>query len=85
MPVVLIIEFEWDDANIEHLARHGLSPDDIDPMLQERITVYRNKRASGEYRFHGRGRGGTRLIVVVSSTGVPGRWRPITGLRECEA
>jgi uncharacterized DUF497 family protein len=79
---VLIIEFEWDDNNISHLSRHRILPEDVDAMLTGRITVVRNKKATGEYRFAGRGRGGTRLTIVVVGTGVPGRWRPITGLRK---
>lgn len=77
---MLIVEFEWDDDNLAHLAERGLDPLDISAMLESRITVVRNKRAgSGHYKFYGRGRGGQPLLVVVARTGVPGRWRPITG------
>jgi len=27
-----IIEFEWDDGNIEHIARHGVSPDVVEDV-----------------------------------------------------
>jgi len=27
-----IIEFEWDDGNIEHIARHGVSPDEVEDV-----------------------------------------------------
>lgn len=79
---MLIVEFEWDDANMEHLAERGLDPDDIDAMLDDQITVIRNKKAgSGDYKFSGRGRGGQPITIVVARTAVPGRRRPITGRR----
>lgn len=77
-----IVEFEWDDANVRHLARHGIDVEDHDAMLRARITTIRNKRAgSGLYKFIGRGRGGTLVTVVVAPTAVAGCWRPITGRR----
>ena len=27
-----ITEFEWDDDNIEHIARHGVSPDEVEDV-----------------------------------------------------
>lgn len=79
---MLIVEFEWDDENIEHLARHGLDADQVNAMLSSRITVIQNKRAgSGQYKFIGRGRGGELITIVVARTAIAGRWRPITGMR----
>jgi uncharacterized DUF497 family protein len=79
---MLIVEFEWDDANVEHLARHDLDPEQVNAMLNPRITVIRNKRAgSGQYKFIGTSRGGDLITIVVARTAIPGRWRPITGLR----
>lgn len=79
---MLIVEFEWDDQNVQHLARHGLGADEVNAMLNSRITVIRNKRAgSGQYKFIGRASGGELITVVVARTAVPGRWRPITGSR----
>ncbi|MGI8968617.1 MAG: hypothetical protein ACR2GA_05890 [Chloroflexota bacterium] len=81
-----IFEFEWDDANVAHLVRHGLDPDDVDTMLESRITVMRNKQTgSGDYKFIGLGRGGIPITIVVARTAVPGRWRPITGRRSNDA
>ena len=69
-----------------HLAERGLDPDDIDAMLESRITVIRNKKAgSGDYKFIGRGRGDEPLTIVVARTAVPGRWRPVTGRRSTDA
>ncbi|HLJ66115.1 MAG TPA: hypothetical protein VKX16_01985 [Chloroflexota bacterium] len=83
---MLIFEFEWDDANLAHLAERGLAPDDVEAMLESRITVWRNKRSgSGEYKFIGLGRAGVPLTIVVARTAVSGRWRPVTGRRSTDA
>jgi hypothetical protein len=76
---VLIVEFYWDDRNVQHLLERGVDPDDVDAMLVSRITVTKNKRAgSGDYRFDGVGRGGRPVTVVVASTTWPGVWRPVS-------
>lgn len=83
---MLIVEFEWDDANMAHLAERGLTPDDVDAMLESRITVMRNKKAgSGDYKLIGRGHGDQSITIVVARTALPGRWRPITGRRSNDA
>lgn len=76
---MLIREFEWDDDNIDHIARHDVDWRDVDAMLMARITVTKNKKAaSGTYRFRGRGRSNQLVTVIVTATAVAGRWRPIT-------
>ena len=83
---MLIVEFEWDDENVQHLARHGLDADQVNAMLGSRITVIRNKRAgAGHYKFIGRTRGGDVITIVVARTAMSGRWRPITGARSTDA
>lgn len=83
---MLISEFEWDEANIEHVRRHGLDVDELNDMLESRITVIRNKdEGSGAYKFIGTARGGQRVTLVVARTSIPGRWRPVTGWRSTDA
>ena len=82
---MLIVEFEWDDGNVAHLADRGLDATDGDAMLASRITAMKNKRAgSGEYKLIGHGKGGELLTIVVARTAEPGRWRPITGRRSTD-
>jgi hypothetical protein len=82
----LIVEFEWDDGNIQHLAERGLQVDEVDAMLGSRITVIRNKReGSGQYKFVGKARGGHLVTIVVARTAISGRWRPVTGRRSSDA
>lgn len=35
MPSPAIAWLEWDDENEDHLARHGLTPDDVHSMIFE--------------------------------------------------
>jgi uncharacterized DUF497 family protein len=82
---MLIVEFEWDDGNRGHLAERGLDADEINGMLDTRITVIRNKKAgSGQYKFIGRARGGHLVTIVVARTAIAGRWRPVTGRRSTD-
>jgi acetyl-CoA carboxylase carboxyltransferase component len=83
---MLIVEFEWDDANIQHLAERGLQVDEVDAMLGSRITVIRNKRTgSGDYKFIGRAKGGHLVTIVTARTAESGRWGPVTGRRSSDA
>ncbi len=29
-----MLEFEWDDDNIAHLARHGITPDEVEELFE---------------------------------------------------
>jgi uncharacterized DUF497 family protein len=83
---MLISEFEWDDENAWHVARHGLDSARLNGMLCSRITVVRNKRRlSGLYKLIGTETGGQVVTVVVARTSVRGRWRPVTGWRSTDA
>jgi uncharacterized DUF497 family protein len=33
------MEFEWDDANVEHLARHGISPEEVEELFEGSVAV----------------------------------------------
>ena len=83
---MLIVEFEWDDGNIRHLAERGLQWEEVDAMLGSRITVIRNRKSgSGQYKFIGRARGGHLVTIVAARTAAAGRWRPVTGRRSSDA
>lgn len=62
--------FEWDDANVEHVARHGLDPADVELALANgALTLQHAVTGSGEKRWVSVGptgaRGNGRLVVVV--------------------
>jgi hypothetical protein len=35
-------ELEWDEANIEHLERHGITPDEVEEMFEGRTVRRRS-------------------------------------------
>lgn len=60
-------DFEWDDANEEHIARHGVTPAEVEEVFQGRIYV---KRAGGgRYAVLGRTGTGRHLVVIVLRRG----------------
>jgi hypothetical protein len=73
-----ITEFEWDDDNIEHVARHHISPDEIeDVAFDDEPWV---KRGRGQTRYMlGYTVAGRYLFVVYILKG-KGRARVITAM-----
>ena len=71
--------FDWDDANIDHIARHGLEPEDVEEALLDPdsfpVPTY---NYGGEKRrgLVGATNGGRVLFVVYTERG--GKIRPIT-------
>ncbi|HTR45219.1 MAG TPA: BrnT family toxin [Thermodesulfovibrionales bacterium] len=70
--------FEWDDDNIEHIARHKVSPDEVEDVAFDDEPLIRKGRkgirymlgytAAGRYLFVVyilRGRGVARVITVM--------------------
>jgi uncharacterized DUF497 family protein len=59
--------FEWDDANLEHIAKHGFTPEDAESVILDpkrvRIDTY-TPRGERRYGVIGRGQGGRILHVV---------------------
>lgn len=81
MPSPVIAWLEWDDENEEHLARHGITPDDVDSMIFESNWLSRrNKRShpAGRRVFIGP-TAGNQIITVVLEPGRADSWRPVTG------
>ncbi len=73
-----ITEFEWDDDNIEHVARHHVSPDEVEAVAFDDEPWV--KRARGETRYMlGYTVAGRYLFVVYILKG-KGRARVITAM-----
>ena len=68
----------WDDANIEHIAQHGLSPVDIEDVCFGRHIAFtaRGRR----YVLYGKTESG-RMIMVVLERMFGQVFRPITARR----
>ena len=71
--------FDWDDANIEHIARHGVEPEEVEEALLSPTRVLLFRRAVGDearWTYAGETDEG-RLIVVVHCRRA-GRIRTVT-------
>ena len=45
------MEFDWDDANIGHIGRHGVSPEEVEQALANKpLAVVAEQARSGEKR-----------------------------------
>ena len=55
------MDFRWNAWNEEHIARHGVAPDEAESVVSDSHPRY---RGDGKYRVVGRGQGGRWLQVV---------------------
>ena len=65
----------WDEANIEHIARHDVSPEEVEQACRIQPKVRRGR--CGRYLVLGRTAEGRYLLVVLAYLG-RGEARPIT-------
>jgi len=78
---VRIDDFEFDDANEAHMARHGVTPEECRQVLEDEETIVtRNKRTHPDqtHVVVGRTHGGRWLAIPIKPTGRSGIWRPAT-------
>ena len=73
-------EPDFDDHNVEELARHGIHPIQVFEVLAGQPLFVRNKRGrAATYKVIGPDNGGTMLTIPIAATTVPGHCRPVTG------
>jgi uncharacterized DUF497 family protein len=60
-----IREFEWTDRNIEHIARHNVSPDEVEDVAFDDEPWIRKRRKGTRYML-GYTIGGRYLFIVYS-------------------
>ena len=63
-----IREFEWDDSNIEHIAKHGVSPDEVEDVAFDDDPWIKKGRKESRYML-GYTIAGRYLFVVYKSNG----------------
>lgn len=44
--------FDWDDANVEHIARHGVSPEEAEEALRDERRQVTRARSGVERRWN---------------------------------
>jgi uncharacterized DUF497 family protein len=55
------VKFRWNEWNVDHLARHGVSPEEAEQVVRGGQPLY---RGDGKYLVQGRGSGGRWLQVI---------------------
>jgi uncharacterized DUF497 family protein len=77
-----IEDFEIDDQNAEHFARHGIRFDQVYEVLDDDHHYFgRNPRSDLHVATHiviGYDYGGACLTIPAFETATPGLWRPVT-------
>lgn len=73
-------EFDWDEANVEHIARHGVEPYEVEGALLDPGRVARDVRnARGEVRRAVLGATEAGRVLFVVYTIRDGRIRSVMG------
>lgn len=62
------LDFDWDSANIAHVAEHGLTPEEAEQVLQNRPVDLESYLRSGEERTAQVGETDRGRIAIVVST-----------------
>jgi len=74
--MVRVIDLEWDEDNEEHVARHGVQPDEVENVCFGRHWAIRSS-GRNKLALFGQTAGGRYLLVIVERLG-SGWYRPIT-------
>src|SRR5258708_39465744 len=76
---VYVAEWEWDEDNEEHIARHGVLPAEIEQVRWGKPKFRRNRTSrAATHQMIGPDEGGRVVAVfIVERTTVPGRRRAI--------
>ena len=79
---MIISELEWDDQNIEHIARHNVGPQEVEEIC---FGLHISQKAGDKrYILSGQSVGGRYINVVVEQVG-KGLFRPITAFEMSES
>jgi hypothetical protein len=66
----------WDDWNVEHIARHDVSPEEVEEVCQQEPMV--DQTYAGRLRLIGETDSGRDLTVILAPKDEPGVYYPIT-------
>jgi uncharacterized DUF497 family protein len=58
------MEFRWNEWNIDHVAKHGIDPEEAEEVLRNARRPYPRDCGAGRWIVWGRGRGGRFLQVI---------------------
>ena len=63
-PLSRVDDIDWDLASVEHIARHGVEPEEVEAVVFGRFNVTRSR--SGRYRLIGQTDAGRWLTVILA-------------------
>lgn len=73
------IELEWDDDNVDHLARHSISPEEVEELFASPVIRRRGGTdAPDRFRYLGRTASG-RYLAIIGQERTRTLIRPFTG------
>lgn len=58
------MEFRWNEWNLEHLAEHGVRPDEAEALVENATRPFPMQPGEGRHLVWGRGDGGRLLQVI---------------------
>ena len=77
-----ISAFDWDEQNIDHIARHGVNPEEVEETCYNRPLILKGKQL--RYLVYGQTDDGRYLLVVSAYLG-KGIFRILTARDMAEA
>jgi uncharacterized DUF497 family protein len=66
----------WDETNVEHIARHGLDPEEVEEVCLDQTTLF-TRAGRRRYQAIGQTAAGRYLTVFLDHLGA-GRYYPVT-------
>ena len=62
-----ISDFEWDEQNIEHISRHGVSPEEVEEACYDKPYILKGRQ--GSYLIYSQSDDGRYLLIVARYRG----------------
>ncbi len=75
---LVVSDFDWDEENHAHIARHKVTPSEIEEVFRRRYALEISDPVDGEERFLAYGTTAGGRYLTVAFTEREGRIRPIT-------
>ncbi len=73
---MLVAQLIWDTGNTEHIARHNVTPDEVEEICEGDPLVQQTK--SGRLLVSGKTTAGRFLVVILASKPEPDTYYPVT-------
>lgn len=71
--------WEWDEGNESELARHGVTPQEVEQAWENTGAYVRNTKREDSWKIMGTTDGGRALSIIVVVDSIRRTMRPVTG------